>query len=232
MNIAERLRDVNEMVQRAAIKAAVSLQELNNECAILNGYMFLLRKDPSAETRMLVVESMIICKATFKMLCNETLYDSDSDVRKRVLRIFEKKIPSKYFYPKLKKQIIDCLLNDQDNELLEQFIFKWLADSNRLKIFSFITSLELIENWFIDLEIIELNYQNDKLLSLMHSLYDMESSMLIKITEFNIVIAENKTGSPFTNLNVAFHFRSLVHHFKQMNEMDFLRKNLTTIRIV
>ena len=194
--------------------------------------MLLLRTDPNAETRILVLESMIICKSTFKMLCNESLYDSDSDVRKRVLRIFEKKIPNKYFNSKLKKQIIESLLTDQDNELLEQFLIKWTIDSNRLKTFNFITSLELNENWFVDLELNELNYQNRKLLTLMYSLYDMESSDLCKVTELNIVVNENKIASLFTNLNVAFHFRSLVHHFKQLNKIEFLRKHLTSVNMV
>jgi hypothetical protein len=217
--LTQRFRDSSVRVQQAAIKASSSLQEPQViSCPVINEFIFLLKNDSNIETRILILETIVINQLTFNIIKNELLFDTELEIRNKVLSLIQKKIPINFVNCKLKKNILDCLLRNNNIELTEQFL-KLFSENSKIEVF--LSNLDLQKYWLVhDTDII---FNFEKLLTLMNYLFLQTESFTEKFAEFNKLIGEAKV---FKYLNFSFFFCSLIFHFKINEKICFLKKNI------
>lgn len=93
LHVGERLRDVNPRVQLNAIRAAALLQSPRDKyCPVVNAFADLLKRESLTDVKLLLVDLIAINNTTFELFKNELVYDTDRDVRLRVLTVLERKV--------------------------------------------------------------------------------------------------------------------------------------------
>ena len=217
--LTKRFRDSSIRVQQAAIKASSSLQEPQMiSCPVINEFIFFLKNDSNIETRILILDTIVINQLTFDILKNELLFDTELEIRNKVLNLIEKKIPINFINCKLKKNILDCLLRNNNIELIKKFLKLF---SENLKTDVFLSYLDLQKYWFVhDADII---FSFEKLLTIMNLLFLQTESFAEKCVELNKLLEEENV---FKNLNFSFYLSSLIFHFKINEKICFLKKNI------
>lgn len=125
--VAEGMRDRDYQAQIEAIKAAYSLQHpRDKQCVIVEAYISLLEHDSLKQVRLLVLDSIVICRRTLDFFKSRLIYDSDEDVRNRVVKAVVKKIPNQFVDARFRRDLIECVLfRTASRELAEMLFFKW-----------------------------------------------------------------------------------------------------------
>ena len=60
---------------------------------MLQIFNHLLKNDSNIETRILILETIVINQLTFNIIKNELLFDTELEIRNKVLSLIQKKIP-------------------------------------------------------------------------------------------------------------------------------------------
>ena len=218
--LTQKFRDSSIRVQQAAIKASSSLQEPQIiSCPVINEFIFFLKNDSNVETRILILETIVINQLTFNIIKNELLFDTELEIRNKALSLIAKKIPINFINCKLKKNILECLLRNNNIELIEQFLKLFFSENSKIEVF--LSNLDLQKYWLAhDTDII---FNFEKLLTIMNYVFLQTLSFTEKCSEFNKLIEEENA---FKNLNFSFYFSSLIFHFKINEKICFLKKNI------
>jgi len=222
--LIDKLRDSSTNVQQAAIRASKSLQEPQAiSCSIIEDFVFLLKNDSNIETRLLILETIVINQKTFNLIKNELFYDTEIKIRNKALSLFEKKIPVSFIDSKLKKIIFDCLLRNKNIAMIERFLKSF---SENLNIEEFIISLDLRKNWFV---FDDLSFNYEKLLTIMNILFCLKESLAETAISYNSLFSEENMANMFDSLNFSFHVYALFFHLKiigKIDELSFFKKKL------
>ncbi|RNA04859.1 condensin complex subunit 3 [Brachionus plicatilis] len=223
----DAIRDCNLNAQLKAIQVASHFQvPHDSDCKIINGFINLLRHDASTQIRLLILDLIVLNDLTFNFIKNRLIYDSVEQIRNKALQLIENKVPREFFQPLFRKQIIDCLLRNQNGELLRKFIRKWLfcSDQKNLveKVYLFICDLDLEGTWFINTDYFYVTYLEDKLFKTMDLVFE-EIFAKEKIEIFAQEILD--TGKNLIkDINILFLVRSFVKFSKIETMSDIGQK--------
>ena len=215
------MRDANSNVQLEAISAASFLQSPDDAyCSIINAYMFLLRHDSYQLVRIVILDNIALNNTTFNFLKDELIHDTDPDIRRKVIKIMLKKISNKFIVAKLRRKLVETVINDDQTGLLKALATKWLTKSvknsasaqDRLSVLQFLKDLSLPSVWFQNELTSSLTFKDQKLFKLMTAVFDQDQ-INDNIAEFNATSA----GLLFESFGAAFHFKSLVIYCYENN---------------
>lgn len=125
--LSEGVRDRYPKAQTNAIRAAYSLQSPRNpNCPIIGSFLKLLKHDSDKRVRLQVLDSIAICERTVEFFRTQLVFDSDVDVRNRLVKIVVDKIPNESVDATFRKDLIECVLfRNQNESLTERLLYKW-----------------------------------------------------------------------------------------------------------
>lgn len=171
------IRDCNLNAQLKAIQVASHFQvPHDSECKIITAFINLLKHDSNTQTRLLILDLIVLNDLTFNFIKNMLIYDSVEQIRHKALQLVENKVSSKFFDSLFRKQIIDCLLRGQNNDLLKKFCLKWFNFKSQTtmveKVYLFICDLDLEGTWFINTDYFELSFAEEKLFKVFSLMYE------------------------------------------------------------
>jgi hypothetical protein len=219
ITLIEGMHDCNLHAQTNAINAAFFLQDPHDKkCQIIACYLKLLRQESLNEVRLLILDRMVINNETFEFFKTSLIYDSDVDVRNRLVTLVLKKIPNKFVDARLRKDMLNCALfrsNRNYSDLAENLIQSWLIgpadDCAENRVMRFIASLDIETAWFTDHDPKNVAYIDEKLLLIMDIVY---KSLLDTFELTELISNMNRyvtIDNVLNNFSAAFYFRSLVH---------------------
>ncbi len=242
VSIGERMLDKNFEVQKLAIQTSHVLQLPNEKyCSIISTYVHILKHESIVDIKLLVLDLIVINNFTFDFLINYLIYDTNVVVRNKVLNLIEKKVPVKFFDSQLKKQLINCALNNKNDEMLEKFLIKWLnhndnrvkdSTNNNEKIqfnhYAFLKSLDLANKWYESLDFKDINAVDKKLFKVSNIVFKhlIQSFGILSLIQNISQLINNNWENLMNDLNLAFYFRSLLHYYFMNNEISLLESNM------
>lgn len=191
--LVEGMHDVDINAQRNAIRAASSLQAPNDRnCKIINCYLKFLTKESLKEIRLLIIDHIVVNPLTYDFFKNHLLYDSDVDIRNKLLNLIGKKVPNHHIDAKFRREILNCcLFRNENRELGEFFIQKWLDDGKTgaskglKKCTDLVRTFNIEDTWLSNLDYKNVNYVDQKLKWIMEIVFNqiLETSSLPKLIE-------------------------------------------------
>lgn len=125
--LSEGVRDRFEKAQTNAIRAAYSLQSPRDpNCPIISSYLHLLKHDSLKTVRLQILDLIVINELTLEFFRTQLVFDSDSDVLNRLVRIVIKKVPNQYVDASFRRNLIECVLfRNENRNLTERLLYKW-----------------------------------------------------------------------------------------------------------
>ena len=229
-SLIERNRDSNIQVQKAAIRASSLLQFPKDKlCPVISSFVYLLRHESLVEIKILVLNSIVINRFTYNLIKSEIIYDTNPIILNKALSLIHKKVPNNFIDPKFKKLLILRLEQNQNSELLEMYVIKWLArddsmNENTLKVedkcLKFIHDLDLENTWYTSFNFKDINYVDNILQKMMDIVYlnvtDNFESLILCLREIFTQMKE------FESPSFAVYSRTL---------MDYLIRNIKSEKL-
>ena len=209
--LLERIYDINIDVQFEAINGIAYLQTPTDRfCRVVNSFVYILRNNPSSTIRCIVLDNIAVNSLTFNLIRNELIYDADKQIRSKAVSILLKKVSNEHMDARLRKNVLDCLMRDNNTDLLERFVLKWLSTDD--SALDFIASLDLSNVWFDGYE--------QALVSTAQFEAKLDLCMSYVYKQLNVlkVAKELATLNLNESLETAFYFRSFVYFC--VNELE------------
>jgi hypothetical protein len=234
--LIERNRDANIEVQKMAIRASSLLQFPRDKfCPIIRSFVYLLKHESMVEIKNLVLNYIAINQLTFNLIKCQIIFDTNPLVSNKALSIIRKKVPCEFIDAKLKRILIVRLIQNDNMELLEAFVLKWLDDEDNAgnleerqnpgeTCLKFIENLDLEKIWYHSLEFKDINYVDKTLQKVMDFVCKnvTRNSKTLENTFEKVFEREEK----FLNLNHAFFCRSLLDFLTRSTQKLELKLNL------
>lgn len=250
--LREGVRDRHPSAQANAIRAAYSLQSSRDPaCPIIAAYLHLLSHDSDKSARLLVLDHIVINERTLDYFRTQLVFDSDVDVRNRLVKLVLNKVPTEFVDAKFKRNLIECVLfRNANHDLTERLLYKWyflvsmcffriILDKNILierldasqsnPIVSFLSSLDLKNEWFHDSDPRCMSHMDAKLLQVMDIIYHMilsdSNDLDALISSMN---AHTSSQKLLTDSTCAFYYRSLVSFVTRLKFGELLDREFAT----
>lgn len=228
--LIERNRDANMEVQKMAIRASSLLQFPRDKfCPIIASFIYLLKHDSIVEIKNLVMNYIAINQLTFNLIKFQLIFDTNPVVSNKALSTIRKKVPCKFIDAKFKRVLIVRLIQNNNIELLEAFVIKWLDDEyggenlkkkedTSSKCLKFISDLDLENIWHRSLEFKDINYVDATLQKVMDIVYkNVTQNVQTLASSLEKIFEQN---DKFLSINHSFFCRSL---------LSFLIRNKTEL---
>lgn len=212
------IRDCNLNAQLTAIQVASHFQvPHDSECKIISAFINLLKHDSNTQTRLLILDLIVLNDLTFSFIKNMIIYDSVEQIRNKALHLIENKVSRKFFDSLFRKQIINCLLISKNNDLLKKFCLKWLNFKNQTsmveKVYLFICDLDLEGTWFTSADFFDLSFAEERLFKI----FDLIFEEIFEQSDKEIFSQEIlNTNTDFDrDINFLFLIRSFVKFYQR-----------------